>query len=181
MSEGTVTRFKFFWADQDEQQETWLRSMARQGLHLVNVNPLCFWTFRRGEPADIVYRVNFSNETRKSDFHQLMCDAGWALAATTVGWQYWRIPAVNGKAPQIFTDNASRTRKFKQLLGLLMTSVMPLTVWCILMGKQGILDRLSTPSLVVLGTILGVWALVVPYGMVRLLLKIRQARGPLPG
>ena len=177
----TITRFKFFWADQDEQQETWLRSMAQQGLQLVDVNPLCFWTFRRGAPSDIVYRVNYSRNCKETDFHQLMRDAGWTLAATTVGWQYWRIPVVSGKAPQIFTDDASRVRKFKQLLGVLVASATPLTVWCIVMTQQGILQRLSTPSLVVLGLILGVWALLVPYGALRLLLKIRRPRALLPG
>ncbi|CAH0251132.1 hypothetical protein SRABI118_02969 [Massilia sp. Bi118] len=181
MSETTITRFKLFWADQDEEQEFWLREMAQQGLHLVKVNPLCFWTFRRAAPADIVYRVNYAGTASETDFHQLMRDAGWTLAATTVGWQYWRIPAVNGKAPRIFTDAASRMKKFKQLLGVLVASATPLTVWCILMNQQGILQRLSTPSLVVLGLILGVWALLVPYGILRLLLKIRQPRGPLPG
>ena len=179
MSETTITRFKFFWADQDEEQETWLRAMAQQGLHLVDVNPLCFWTFRRGEPADTVYRVNYSSDAKETDFHQLMRDAGWTLAATTVGWQYWRIPAVNGKSPQIFTDQASRMKKFRQLLGLLVASATPLAVWCIVMSQQGILQRLSTFSVVLLGIILGIYALLVPYGILRLLRKIRQPRNPL--
>ncbi|MFC5551977.1 DUF2812 domain-containing protein [Massilia aerilata] len=181
MSENTVTRFKFFLAHEDEPQENWLREMAQQGLHLVDVNPLCFWTFRRGEPADIVYRVNYSPETRESGFHQLMQDAGWTLAATTVGWQYWRIPAVNGKAPQIFTDEASRARKFKQLLGMLVGSATPMLVWLLIVDKRTVLDQLSLPFLAPLALVLVLYVLLVPYTIVRLLLKIRQSRSPLPG
>jgi hypothetical protein len=181
MSGKTVTKFKFFLAHEDEAQEDWLRSMAQQGLHLVDVNPLCFWTFRRGEPSDIVYRVNYSSDTKESDFHQLMRDAGWTLAATTVGWQYWSIPAVDGKAPQIFTDDASRARKFKQLLGVLVASGMPMLLWLIVTDKRHVIEQLSAPFLVAFGALILVYLLVVPYSIVRLLLKIYHARSPLPG
>jgi hypothetical protein len=181
MSDTTVTKFKFFLAHEDGPQETWLRAMAQQGLYLVDVNPLCFWTFRRGEPADIVYRVNYSSDSTETDFHQLMGDAGWTLAATTVGWQYWRTPAVNGKSPQIFTDEASRARKFKQLLGVLIVSSMPLMVWLVLVDKRLVLAQLSLPFLVPLALLLALYVLLVPYTIVRLLLKIRQSRGLLPG
>jgi hypothetical protein len=177
----TITRFKFFWADQDEQQETWLRSMAQQGLHLVDVNPLCFWTFRQGEPSDSVYRINYSSDSKESGFHQLMRDAGWTLAATTVGWQYWRIPAVDGKAPQIFTDNASRARMFKQLLGMLVASGMPMLIWLLVTNKRHVIEQVSTPFLVGYGALIFVYLLVVPYSIVRLLLKIYRSSNPLPG
>lgn len=35
MSTATVKHFKWFWPDQDIEQEQWLRAMALQGLHLV--------------------------------------------------------------------------------------------------------------------------------------------------
>jgi hypothetical protein len=181
MSGKTITRFKFFLAHEDEAQEGWLRSMAQQGLHLVDVNPLSFWTFRHGEPADVVYRVNYSRDTRESGFHQLMGDAGWKLAATTVGWQYWCIPAVNGKSPQIFTDGASQARKFKQLLGVLVASSMPLAVWLIVVDKRMVLEQLSLPFLVPLALCLVLYVLLVPYSILRLLLKIRQSQGHLAG
>jgi hypothetical protein len=177
----TITRFKFFWADQDEQQETWLRSMAQQGLHLVDVNPLCFWTFRRGAPSDIVYRINYSSDSKQSDFHQLMRDAGWTLAATTVGWQYWSIPAVDGKAPQIFTDDASRARMFKQLLGMLVASGMPMLIWLLVTNKRHVIEQVSTPFLLGYGALILVYLLVVPYSILRLLLKIYRSSNTLPG
>ena len=182
---GTITRFKFFWADQDEQQETWLRSMAQQGLHLDAMNPasfaLGFWSFRRDKPADIVYRVNYATSQDDADFRQLMQDAGWTLASSAFGWQYWRTPAVNGRAPEIFTDTASRSRKFKQLLGMLVASGLPMLMWFLLTNKQHVLDQLSPPFLAVFGTLILIYVLLVPYSILRLLLKLRRAHSSLPG
>jgi hypothetical protein len=183
MSE-TITRFKFFWADQDEQQETWLRAMAQQGLHL-DANPirfsLGFWTFRRGAPADVVYRVNYANDKNDGDFRQLLEDAGWTLAASAFGWQYWRTPAVGDKAPEIFTDAASRSRKFKQLLGVLAASAMPMLMWLLLTDKEHVLEQLSLPFLLMFGALILVYLLLVPYSILRLLLKLRESRSPLSG
>lgn len=177
---GTVTKFKFFFAHEDEQQEAWLRSMAQQGLHLVKVNPLCFWTFRRGEPADIVYRVDFPNTSQDPGFGQLMQDAGWALAATTVGWHYWRTHAVSGKAPELFSDKESKLRKFKNRLGVVLASAMPLFVMFIVSDMERVLDQLSMPTQVLLCSALVLWVLIMPYTIVQLVLRIRRLNGPLP-
>jgi hypothetical protein len=178
MSGSTVTTFKLFWAHQDEQQEAWLRSQAQKGLHLVNVNPFCFWTFRRGEPADIVYRVNYSNSwaAHGSDFHQFMEDAGWQLAATTVGWQYWATPAVNGKAPEIFTDAPSKAKKFEHLLAWIIPWFLPSMLWFLIVDWQGMLARMSTRELVELGIIALIYLAVVPYAVLSLLMRLRQVR-----
>lgn len=175
MSE-TMTTFKFFWGHQDEEQESWLRAMSQQGLHLVKVNPVCFWTFRRGEPADIVYRLDFPASRQDPAFLQLLQDAGWSLAATTVGWQYWRTPAVNGKAPELFTDNASKARKFKALLALLVACVLPLLFLILTGDQQKMLAELTVPVML----IMAIWLLIVPYGILGLVLRIRKLSGPLP-
>lgn len=176
---GTVTKFKFFFAHQDEEQEAWLRSMAQQGLHLCKVNPFCFWTFRRGAPADVVYRLDFSKAVADPSFLQMMQDAGWTLAATTVGWQYWCTQAVGGRAPELFTDNASKARKFRQLLGVLLCTASPLIVMLATSDKHRIMEQLSLPSQAVLGTILALYVLVVPYSVLRLLMRLRELNKPL--
>jgi hypothetical protein len=178
MSGSTVTTFKLFWAHQDEQLEAWLRAKAQQGLHLVNVNPFCFWTFRRGEPADIVYRVNYSNSwtAHGSDFRQFMEDAGWKLAATTVGWQYWATPAVNGKAPEIFTDAPSKAKKFVELLTLIALCGLPSFLMFIFIDKKALLAGMSTRELVELGVIALIYLATVPYAIIRLLVRLRQVR-----
>lgn len=176
----TVTTFKFFWAHEDERQEAWLRSMAQQGLHLVKVNPLCFWTFRRGEPADIVYRIDFPGASQDPAFRQLMHDAGWALATTSVGWYYWRIPVLAGEAPELFSDNASKAGKFQQRLTLLLGSAIPVFVIFTTADKGRMLEQLSLPFLVPMCVILALYVLVMPYTLVRLMLRIRKLREALP-
>jgi hypothetical protein len=178
MSGSTVTTFKLFWAHEDEQQEAWLRSQAQQGLHLVSVNPFCFWTFRHGAPADIVYRVNYSNAwaAHGSDFRQFIEDAGWQLAATTVGWEYWATPAVDGKAPEIFTDAPSKAKKFEHLLAWLILCLLPSIIWFAVVDWQAMVARMSTRELVELGIIALIYLAVVPYAVVSLLVRLRQIR-----
>lgn len=164
----TVTRFRFFFSHQDEAQEAWLRSMAQQGYHLVDVNPLCFWTFRIGAPADVVYRLDFPDTGSDPAFRQLMHDAGWSLAATTVGWHYWSTPAVGGRVPEIFTDNASKARKFKRVTAVLVTSGLPLFIVLVTTDKQLAYTQLSMPSLVIVGTIVSLYLVTAGYSVLRL-------------
>lgn len=175
----TVTRFKFFFAHQDEQLEAWLRSMAQQGLHLVNVSPLSFWTFRQGKPADVIYRADFPNSDQDSRSVQLMHDAGWTLAAKTVGWHYWCTNAVGGRVPELFSDNESKLRTLKNWLGVFIASVMPLFIIFVVTDKQRALDQLSMPFLVPLCLILVLYVLLVPYAVLQLLLRIHKLKNSL--
>jgi len=177
MKDATVTRFKLFWAHQDEEQEAWLRAMARQGLHLVNVNPFGFWTFRRGAPADVVYRLDFSNQ-ENAEFMQLMQDAGWKLAATTCGWHYWCTPLAGGRVPEIFSDGASKARIFQRVIALLVCSALPAFIMMILTKKGDIAANLSRPSLIILGTVYLTYFVFLAYTILRLLLRIRAVRAP---
>ncbi|KQQ88517.1 DUF2812 domain-containing protein [Massilia sp. Leaf139] len=173
---STVTLFKFFLAHQDREQEAWLRAQAGQGLHLAKVSPFGFWTFRRGQAADVVYRVDFSGANSSGDFQQLMADAGWRLAATTVGWEYWCIPVVNGREPQIYTDRVSMAKKFQLLLAVLIGTSLP--IWMLLASaeRRAMLAEFSTSGMVIFGSLFAVYLLLVPYAMVRVLLRVREIR-----
>ncbi|MFC5477381.1 DUF2812 domain-containing protein [Massilia suwonensis] len=176
MNKETVTRFKFFWAHQDREQEAWLRAMAQQGLYLENVTPLCVWTFRRGAPRDLVYRVDFGQAD--DGFSQLMEDAGWKLATTCTGWYYWCTPATQGREPEIFTDRASKIQKFQRLLLMLVCSAVPAFMLLITTDKGSLASKLSTFSLVLISSIYLVYFLVLAYTVLRLLLRIREERAP---
>jgi Protein of unknown function (DUF2812) len=178
MSRSTVTRFKFFWAHQDQEQEAWLRAMAQQGLHLESVNPFCFWTFRRGAPRDVVYRLDFGRRRTDDGFAQLMEDAGWILATTCTGWHYWSIPVTDGREPEIFTDSASRVKKFQRLLALLVCSALPAFIMMLTTDKGSLPSRLSLPSLVLISSLyIGVF-MALGYSVLRLLLRIRAECAP---
>jgi hypothetical protein len=170
----TITKFKFFFPHEDEQQEAWLRSLAQQGLHLEWIHPLSFWIFRRGEPADVVYRVDSPQFSEDPDFRQLMQDAGWSLAASTVGWRYWRMPAVPGTAPELFSDNKSKARKFQQRLRTLLASSLSLCVLLLVLDIPGnLMSQVSLPFLVPYCSVLALYLLFVPYSVLHLARRIR--------
>lgn len=127
MSNSTVKIYKLFWADQDVEQEQWLREQARQGLHLRAVNMLCRWTFEKGAPAEVVYRVDY-NYRAEAGYCLLFQDAGWERAAEITGWQYWRKPVVDGRAPEILSDSESKIARFRQVLWLLALAISPLLI-----------------------------------------------------
>lgn len=176
MSTNTVTVFKFFWADQDEAQEVWLRQMAAKGLHLKSLNILCRWTFERGEPADVAYRVDFP-ASKDVHFNQLLLDAGWQHAAELTGWQYWRKPVEAGVASEIFTDEASKVQKFKTVLLTLFLLTMPLFLMFMSSNKSKLMEGLSAPFR---WSLIGFFALYVPvmlYAVLRLWIRINAASG----
>lgn len=169
MSTSTVSKYKWFWADQDLEQEAWLREMARQGLHLSHV-VICRWTFVKGEPSDVVYRVDYSSKTRNSDYNRLFEDAGWECAATAAGWHYWRRKVVDGKAPEIFTDSESKIARFRTVLGVLIVVSVPMTI-----SIPNMANALSPAMMALIGL---VFALNL-YGAIRLIVRIsRLAKTP---
>lgn len=177
MSANTVNVFKFFWADQDEAQEVWLREMASQGLHLKSLNVFCRWTFEKGEPADVAYRVDFPGK-KDPHFNQLLQDAGWEPAAELAGWQYWRKPVEAGVAPEIFTDNASKVQKFKTVLATLFLLTLPLFLMLTSGNRERFLAEVSDPLRWILT---GFFALYVPfilYAILRLWRRISASGAP---
>jgi hypothetical protein len=172
MSSATVKKFKWFWHDQDVEQEHWLRSMAQQGLHLKKLNVLQQWTFEKGEPADIVYRVDFNTQSAKPEYRLLLEDAGWEQAMEHHGWQYWRTAAVDGRAPEIFTDAKNRNAKFTRLLGLIAISSLPLAYAFFGHPPHYLLEQLSAPFLVLLAA----GAFINAVALVRLSAKVLKSR-----
>lgn len=161
MSSATVTKFKWFWHDQDVEQEQWLRAMALRGLHLKALSFL-FWTFEKGQSADVVYRVDFNNESVKPAYRQLLEDAGWELAAVEHGWQYWRTTKSQGAGAELFTDTASKMAKFRRLLALMIACAFPLLLAFTQAGKNKMFEQLSPPFLIFLlaGAAVNVTAIV---------------------
>jgi hypothetical protein len=115
-----VKKSKWFWAWQDDREEAWLGDMSRQGLHLTHPGAFGQYTFEQGEPRELAYRLDFVPNARKTpDYYQLFRDAGWEHVGELGGWQYWRKEILDGKEPEIFTDNASKIQKYQRLVGYL--------------------------------------------------------------
>ncbi len=110
--------FKWFWPWQDERLEHWLGQMSQQGWHLAGAAWPARYTFTRGEPADLVYRLDWQETSRKEQpsYRQLFADAGWEHAATHAGWQIFRRPATNDATGEIFTDVDSKVAKYERMI-----------------------------------------------------------------
>jgi hypothetical protein len=109
---------KWFWPWQDERLEAWLRSMSQQGWHLAAAGWPARYTFVRGEPRDLLYRLDWQEASRQQmpNYLQLFADAGWEHAGSHAGWQIFRRPAAAGPAPEIFTDVDSKVAKYDRMI-----------------------------------------------------------------
>lgn len=112
----TVKKFKFFSAHEDEAQEAWLQDMGKQGLHFTGFDRVGRFTFARGEPAHMAYRIDYIDRWKTDDYSRLFEDAGWERVADLFGWFYWRKPVADGVVPEIYTDPQSKIAKLQRML-----------------------------------------------------------------
>ncbi|QNA90004.1 DUF2812 domain-containing protein [Massilia sp. Dwa41.01b] len=172
MKDQLVSKFKYFWDDDDYLIERWLEDMARQGLHLQGVDSLrTRFVFQRGEPMEMTYRLDFQMNTVSPDYLQLFADAGWERVDTSFGWQFWRAPAQAGRTREIFTDTESRIAKYQRLLGLFGICYGLYFITMVNKGARA-WDTLFEIALNLVMMAVGV------YATVRLVVRIRKLRNP---
>jgi Protein of unknown function (DUF2812) len=118
MAKNFFTRFRWFWAWQDEKEEAWLGKMSKQGYHLSSIGFPGFYTFNKGEPKEYVYRLDYQNFRKKDrqEYLQLFRDAGWEHLGEIAAWQYFRKEARPGETNEIFTDKESKIGKYKRVI-----------------------------------------------------------------
>jgi hypothetical protein len=169
-----VRKFKVFPAWRDDKEEAWLRGMAQKGFHLTQPLFPCVYTFVRGAPADIAYRLDYVPRVSGDEFEvylQVFRDADWEYLGQMAGWQYFRKPVRAGEVPEIFTDSESKIRKYRRLLGYL---VIFLPMLFVLITRSD--DRPHTVLFELITAVqFAVFALFT-YGLVRIALRIRQLR-----
>jgi hypothetical protein len=168
----THRKFRIYWAWQDDKEEAWLREMAGQGWHLSSLALPGFYTFTRGDPQDVVYRLDFvTSKTDLDEYKQLFADAGWEHCGTLSGWQYFRKPAGAGGADEIYTDTESKIEKYYRLLGyaFIFLPIMIIVVTRIEYWRVSALHQV----VFVLSAIL---LILYAYIFIRILMRIRQLR-----
>lgn len=138
MSDEVKRRWRWFWAWQDEQEEAWLGEMARSGWHLRSVAFPNRYEFDRGVPRDVAYRLDFHSGSKDmAEYLRLFADAGWEHVGQYGGWQYFRVEAHPGEAPQIFSDNATKAAKYRRVIGLLVALLPMVLFWTTRLGVAG--------------------------------------------
>jgi len=168
----SMTKFKWFWAWEDEKEEAWLREMAQNGWHLVQVSFPNVYTFEQGAPRDVVYRLDFfTRHLDKANYLQLFSDAGWEHFGEYGSWQYFRKEVVPGEADEIFTDNESKAKKYQRILVFLVLFFSTLGIILsdrFSQSRSGFYQALMYFLVVMLALML--------YGIVMLWRRIRELR-----
>ena len=170
---NTVTKFKWFWAWQDEKEEAWLAEMAKEGYHLENISLPGQYSFRKGEPGNYIYRLDFQalRAKDKDSYLQLFADAGWEHVGDMGGWVYFRHKLNGGEPPEIYSDLESKIGKYHRLIAYLII-FLPIMI-VVLPNISDTVDRYGSFMivLVVLSTIL---MLLYAVAMVQVFRRMNQ-------
>lgn len=173
MEPRTISKFKWFWAWQDEQEESWLRTMSAEGYHLQTSRGFGLYTFSCGEPDDYTYRLDYMVESKEDapSYYQLFQDAGWEFIGAMAGWQYFRKPTPPGEDPQIYTDPESKIKKYERLMGTLLFFLPIYVVFFV------VLDDFRYPLIGVPLTVLMFSVMVIyAYAVVKIIQRINQLK-----
>jgi len=169
------TIFHFFWTWNDEKEERWLSRLAKEGWHLEGIRAVLFYTFMKGEPAEMAYRLDYTGSEKidRKEYLGIFKDAGWELAAESSGWHYFRTRAEAGPAPEIFTDKSSRIARDRRILRFLSVFFF-FGLWNIgnllrSRSRYGWIWDLAVVLQLSLSILMG-------YGIVRLLININRIR-----
>ena len=174
MTNEIVTKTKWFWAWQDEKEETWLTEMAHQGLHLDNVPFPGRYQFKSGEPADYVYRLDYQSlrGKDKDSYLQLFADAGWENVGEMGGWMYFRYEVTNGEAPEIYSDRESKIGKYQRVMLYL---IIFLPIMILLMNNATSADGYGLFSKILQG-LAALLMLLYSFAMIQLIIRISKLK-----
>lgn len=165
-----MTKFRWFWAWDDEKEEAWLRQMALSGWHLRRVGFPNFYTFEQGGPRDVAYRLDFFTGVKdKASYLQLFSDAGWEHVGEYGSWQYFRKEASGGEVPEIFTDNESKIKKYQRVLAVLAFVCSLMVLVRANPATQG-----ASPFYLVITLVWFVIIMLLVYGILKLMGRIKQ-------
>lgn len=122
------TFVRFFTVADFEEEEQWLRKQSKQGWKLVKMIPPCFFVFEECKPQDVIYRLDYKNNTQTENYMQMLSDFSWEYCGKCLGWLYFRKPSAKAKTAadaELFSDDASRADRVTQIVR---TRLFPLTI-----------------------------------------------------
>lgn len=126
---------RFFTIADYEEEEVWLRRQHERGWKLVRTVLPCFFVFESCAPQDVVYRLDYKNNTENSDYFQIFQDYGWEYFNRCMGWLYFRKPlseADTEKDAEIFSDDSSRLDMVEQIVKTRMLPLLIIFLCCVL-------------------------------------------------
>lgn len=126
---------KLFVLSEYEEEENYLREMARKGYLLEKVTLPGVYHFRKAEPMDMVYRLDF-NPKKKEDWDsylQMYRDYGWEYLQDLNEYSYFCKPAAESEEEnEIFSDNASRIDMMDRIYRRKMLPILVILLCCLI-------------------------------------------------
>ena len=159
----TKKEFRWFSIVQHEEEQAYLRSQHNAGWAFVKVTGFGTYHFRRCEPADVVYQLDYNQEgsAHKDEYITMFRDCGWEYIQEYVGYSYFRKPAaeMNGDE-EIFCDDASRIAMMERVFRGRMIPL--LVIFCACLVPQFVIQMSNGRYglAVFMGFILGIYIAV---------------------
>lgn len=129
------TMIRFFTIADYEDEEIWLRQQHKSGWKLMKTVAPCFFVFESCTPENVVYRLDYKNNTESSDYFQLFQDYGWEYFNRCMGWLYFRKPVSETDTEQdveIFSDDVSRVDMVNYIVKTRMLPFLVIFFCCLL-------------------------------------------------
>ena len=173
--ENTIVKHKWFWAWQDDKEEEWLSDMSKQGYHLSKPGFFGRYEFEQGEPRNYVYRMDFmtGKKDQKDTYLQMFTDAGWEHLGEFGSWQYFRVLAKGDLQPEIYTDTASKIKKYERVMTILFL-FQP--IYLVILNANNVIHH--APLWLTIGMLI-LWLIIVfafSFGMIKISMRIRELR-----
>lgn len=172
------TAIRFFTIADYENEEIWLRDQHKNGWKLSKMILPCFYIFEKCTPEDVVYRLDYKNNSENSNYFQLFSDYGWEYIGRCVGWLYFRKTAAEMNSEQeneLFSDNES---KIDMIDHITKTRLLPLMIifFCCVFMNFIMFVWTSAPVSIVFTVFFVILTLTYIYLLVYCGLKLRKLR-----
>ncbi len=173
------TIIRFFTIADFEEEEIWLREKHNSGWKLVKLTPPCFYTFESCEPQDVIYRLDFKNDTQDEEYMQMLADFGWEYFEHCLGGLYFRKPADSVTAEnegELFSDRESKAEMVSNIIRTRMLPIMLIFLCCVIpnlrnafRGNMGVLSG-------VFSAIFGILFIIYVYIILHCSTKLKRLR-----
>lgn len=145
----TKTEIKFFSVPQWKKEESYLREQHKNGWEFVSVSGFCLYHFKKCEPKDVVYQLDYNPDSlsKKNEYVQMFADCGWEYLQNYVGYSYFRKPAseMGEREEEIFCEDDSRLDMMKRVFTGRMLPLLAI-FFLIIIPQIIVQSRIDTPE-----------------------------------
>ncbi|MBM6775297.1 DUF2812 domain-containing protein [Olsenella profusa] len=179
-SRDKKTTFKCFTIAAWDREQEYLRREHRAGWELERIDFANLYRFRRCEPADVVYQLDYNPEglAHADEYVQMFADLGWEHVLDYAGYSYFRKPVAQMCAAdeEIFCDDASRLELLRRVfVGRMVPALVIVVALEVPLVVQAAVER--STDLVALGVALVLMLVVYAVVFVQFAVRYLRLRG----